>query len=186
MELMEAIRTRRSVRKYTARKVENPSIEQLLDAAVQAPSASNSQPWVFAVIQDGTLLKNYSARAKAHLLGKADQDPVVAHYKGMLANEAFDIFYNAGTLLVIYARPTGPHAYGDCCLAAQNLMLAAHDLGLGTCWIGFANTFLDLPEVKEELGIPRQYTAVAPLILGYPEGTQPKLSKKPPEIICRR
>lgn len=186
MELMEAIRTRRSVRKYTDQKVDNSIVEQLLDAAVQAPSASNSQPWAFAVIQDRSWLETFSTRAKSHLLSMVDQDPAIAHYKGMLSNADFNIFYNAGTLVVIYAKPITPYSYGDCCLAAQNLMLAAHDMGLGTCWIGFAHGLLDTQEVKAEFGIPTEYTVAAPLILGYPDGKQPQLSKKPPEILFHK
>ena len=186
MELMEAIRTRRSVRKYTDQKVDNSTIEQLLDAAAQAPSASNSQPWAFAVIQDETWLEAFSIRAKNHLLSMVDQDPAIAHYQAMLSNKDFNIFYNAKTLIVIYAKPFNPYSYGDCCLAAQNLMLAAHDMGLGTCWIGFAHGLLDTPEVKAEFNIPTEYIVAAPLILGYPDGKQPQLSKKPPEILFRK
>jgi nitroreductase len=186
MDLVQAITTRRSVRAYTDRPVDRATVERLLAAAVQAPSATNSQPWSFAVIQDSDLLKTYSDRAKAHLLGRIDQTPALAKYSAMLANPAFNIFYNARTLVVIWARPEGPHPEGDCCLAAQNFMLAAHDLGLGTCWIGFAVVLLNLPEVKLELGIPAEYTAVAPLILGYPETTPPTIAKNAPQIICWR
>jgi len=186
MELMTAITTRRSVRQYTLQKVEKQTIETLLSAAVQAPSASNSQPWAFAVIQENEVLKQYSDRAKQYLLSLVDQDPVIAHYRDMLTNPEFNIFYNASSLIIIYAKPHGAHPQGDCCLAAQNLMLTAHSLDLGTCWIGFAQTFLDLPELKKELGVPAQYNVVAPIIVGYPKGRIPQLSKDLPEIIFWR
>ena len=186
MDLLQAINNRRSVRNYSDQPVSQEMIKTLLQAAVQAPSASNSQPWAFGVIQDSVLLKQYSDRAKKYLLSIIDQQQPLAKYREMLTNDKFNIFYNANTLLVIYAKPEGLHPQGDCCLAAQNLMLAAHAQGLGTCWIGFARTLLDLPELKKELGVPAEYTVEAPIIVGYPQGRIPQLSKDDPEVIFRR
>ncbi len=183
MNLMEAIENRRSVRSYTDKKVERAALEQLLAAAVKAPSASNSQPWAFAVIQDAALLKQYSDRAKSLLLTVISPDSPLAKYRAMLANPDFNIFYNAGTLVIIYAKPGGLESRGDCCLAAQNLMLAAHGLGLGTCWIGFAKALLDQPELKKELGVPAEYAVVAPIIVGYPQGRIPQLTRDEPQIL---
>jgi Nitroreductase len=183
VDILEAMENRRSVRKYTPQKVARTDIEKLFSAAVQAPSASNSQPWGFAVIQDAALLNEYSDRSKRLLLSKMDEDPHLAKYRAMLANPAFNIFYNAGTLILIYAKPRGAYSHGDCCLAAQNLMLAAHSLGLGTCWIGLAQPFLDTPEMKKELGVPTEYALVAPIIIGYPEGRVPRLTHDNPEIL---
>lgn len=186
MDLITAIRTRRSVRQYSSRKIGKEIIKSLVDAAIQAPSASNSQPWAFAVLQDSALLKEYSDRAKKHLLSSIDQQPSLAKYNSMLTNTDFNIFYNASTLVIIFAKPQGLHSHGDCCLAAQNLMLSACNLGLGTCWIGLARTFLELPETKAELGIPAEYSPVAPIIVGYPEGNIPQLTRNSPEIIVWR
>jgi nitroreductase len=183
MDLNKAINNRRSVRHYSAKKVAKETLDTLLRSAVQAPSASNSQPWAFAVIQDADLLKRYSDKAKSLLLTRSDEQPLLAKYRGMLSQTDFNIFYNAGTLVIIYAKPEGSHPEGDCCLAAQNLMLAAYDQGLGTCWIGFAVFLLNQPEIKAELGVPKEYTAVAPVIMGYPQGDIPRLSRKEPEIL---
>jgi nitroreductase len=186
MNLMEAIYSRRSVRHFTDKTVDKAVIEKLMDAAIQAPSASNSQPWSFAVIQDSETLKRYSDMAKAHLLKMATMQPALERYRTMLSNAEYNVFYNSGTLVIIYARPEGPHPEGDCCLAAQNLMLAAHDLGLGSCWIGLAVSLLNTPEIKAELGVPKEYTAIAPIIIGYPHGKIPQLMRTQPEIIFWR
>ncbi|MDT8901919.1 nitroreductase family protein [Anaeroselena agilis] len=184
MNLTEAIANRRSVRSYTAQKVDKDAIDKLLHAAVQAPSASNTQPWSFVVIQDAALLKEYSDRSKSLLLSMIDlENSPHKKYRDMLSNPAFNIFYTAGTLIAIYAKPMGRHSYGDCCLSAQNLMLAAHGLGLGTCWIGFAGTLLDTPAMKEELRVPVEYSLVAPIIVGYPQGRIPQLTHDNPEIL---
>jgi nitroreductase len=73
LNLQEAIENRRSVRNYTPQKVDKAIVEKLIEAAIQAPSAGNSQPWSFAVIQDKKLLQEYSDRAKKLLLGRDDR-----------------------------------------------------------------------------------------------------------------
>jgi nitroreductase len=183
MELLEAINTRRSVRSYADTKVDKETIEKLILAATQAPSAMNTQPWAYAVIQDAALLKDYSDRAKLFLLKSLDRIPLLTKYKAAFENPGFNIFYNAQSLVIIFAKAEGLHNAEDCCLAAQNLMLTAHNLGLGTCWIGFARPFLNLPDVKEELRIPADYETVAPIIVGYPQINPPAVPKKSPEII---
>ena len=183
MELMQAIENRRSIRNYSTQPVDKETIRQLVHAAIQAPSAMNSQPWAFAAIQDASLLQDMSNRAKRLLLSVMDQKPLLEKYRGAMLNSEFNIFYNASTLLIVYARPEGPHPECDCTLAAQNIMLTAHDLGLGSCWIGFALPLLNLPEVKQELGVPAAYTAVAPLVIGYPAGKAPAIPRTDPEIF---
>lgn len=184
MELMDAIYTRRSIRKYKEDQVPEELINKLLEAAIQAPSATNSQPWVFAVIQDKELLKNYSDRAKALLLSFTENNPNLERYRAALSKPEFNIFYNANTFLIIYSTAKGSHSEGDCCLAAQNLMLTAHAHGLGTCWIGFSLPFLNTKEAKDELGIPENYTAVAPLVLGYPEVMPSATVRTSPQVIA--
>jgi nitroreductase len=181
MELMSAISTRRSIRRYKNQPVSKDTVTKLLEAAILAPSASNSQPWAFVVVQDSDVLKSYSDRAKTYLLNLMAEQDDPHGYRTSLSNPNFDIFYNTGTLITIYA--TSIKGKVDCCLAAQNLMLTAHALGLGTCWIGFSQPLLNSSEFKTELGIPTEYIAVAPLIVGYPEISPAKVSRKPPEIL---
>ena len=184
MEFTNTLASRRSVRQYAPRPVDKDTIEQLIQAAILAPSAMNLQPWAFGVIQDSEALHAFSARAKADLLAKLHQFPGLEHYRETLANPGYDIFYNAPALVVIYARPVGPFGAGDCCLAAENLMLAACDKGLGTCWIGFSLMYLNLPEVKAELQVPADYQAISALILGYPAGDPlPPRERNAPEML---
>ncbi|WP_371370678.1 nitroreductase family protein [Sporomusa aerivorans] len=186
MDLFTAINTRRSVRSYADTKVDKAMIDKLLEAAVHAPSAMNSQPWAYAVIQDKSMLKDISDRTKQFLLNSLDKVPQLNKYKAAFENPNFNIFYTAESLIIIFAKPDGIRSAEDCCLAAENLMLTAHGLGLGTCWIGFARPFLNLPEIKAELAIPGDYEVVAPIIVGYPQVTPPTVPKKAPEIIFWR
>lgn len=185
MDLINALETRRSVRKYEARPVEREVIEKLVQLATQAPSAMNAQPWVFAVFSDKARLEEISTRAKAIVLEGMHEHPALEKYRGALSKRAFNIFYNAPVLVVIYAKPEGPEPETDSCLAAQNFMLAAHNEGLGTCWIGFAKYLLDSAEFKAEVGIPAEYVAAAPMILGYPAVEHPPVPRKTPEVYYR-
>ena len=183
MELMDAIYGRRSVRVFKSDPVERRQIEMLIDAANQAPSKMNSQPWAFAVIQDRQLLEDYSQRGKEHLLKAYGEEPLMDRYREDLSNPAFNIFYGAGTLIIIYASSEGLLPEEDCCLAGQNLMLAAHGSGLGTCCIGWARPFLALPETKTELGIPEELTPVLPIIVGVADAAVPAPPREVPRIV---
>ena len=183
MELMEAIKARRSVRTYKPDAVEREKIEKIIGAAVKAPTGMNQQSWAFGVMQDKARLHGYSEAVKAFLLGKVDEWTWLAPYAEHFANPEYNVFYYAPALVVIYAKNPSPIAQIDCTLAAENLMLAACDLGLGSCWIGFATWVLDQPDVKKQLGVPEDYTVVAPIIVGYPAGDIPVPEKNPPEVM---
>ena len=183
MNLLEAIHTRRSVRSYAPRRVDEATIRALLQAAVHAPSAMNTQPWGFAVVQDAAQLKRYSDRAKASLAAHEAEHPESGRYRALLANEDFNIFYDAGTLVVIAVLERGPFAEADAWLAAENLMLAACDVGLGSCCIGFAMAVLNEPATKAELRIPEAGVAVAPIILGYPSNPPDAVPRNEPRVL---
>ena len=184
VDVMDAIYHRRAVRSYTDVHVPKDIIHQLLRAAVQAPSAVNQQPWGFVVVQDRALLKKYSDAAKtAFLSHEESSDPHMVELGRTLGNPDFNIFYDAGTLIVICAGPGTLSPAEDCCLAGENLMLAACALGLGTCPIGLARPTLNLPQTKSELGIPGEFSPVLPIIVGYPAGTTPAVPRGEPRIF---
>lgn len=186
MDFMETIHQRRAVRDYTQRPVTRETIASLLNAAVRAPSAVNLQPWIFAVVQDKNMLQRYSDRAKSLQLESGDLNLKTPEFRKMLLDPAFNIFYNAGTLILICAKPLGQHPDWDCCFAAENLMLAAHAMGLGTCPIGFAWPLFAKPDVKAELQIPAVCNPVLPIIVGYPAGASHPVTRKEPEVCCWR
>jgi len=183
MELLEAIYSRRATRSYLPEPVSDETVRRLLEVAVQAPSAMNAQPWRFVVIQDTARLHRYSERAKALLLQRMGGDDKSRHYAERLSSRAFNIFYDASTLVVICGPAAGPYVQADCWVAAQNLQLAARALGLGTCCIGFAVPALNDPEVKAELDIPPDIAAIAPLIVGTPRSAPPPVPRAGPQIL---
>lgn len=186
MSTLDAIYHRRSVRNYTLQTIDQAVIRTLLDAAVHAPTAMHEEPWSFAVIQDKNLLTRLSDSTKERLRsGMQGSDSHHAKHTLELVNKPdFHVFYNAGTLIIIYSKFQGPFVVADCWLAAENLMLAACAQGLGTCVIGLAVSALNTPEWKAELSIPAEMTAIAPIIVGVPVGETPPVPRKRTEIIA--
>lgn len=189
-DVLHAIYRRRAVRAYQAEQPDQATIGELLQAAVQAPTAMHLEPWAFAVVQNRALLKRWSDRAKAMLLeppGAVGWGSLPPRHRddhaGRLADPDFNIFYDAGTLIVVCRRTHGPFAEADCWLAAENLMLAAAARGLGTCVIGFAVPVLNTREVRLELDIPDEGAAVAPILLGLPRGETPPVPRRPPQML---
>ena len=186
MNIMDAIHGRRSVRSYAPERLDTVTIQTLLDAAIWAPTAVHEEPWAFVIVQDRAVLKSLSDRAKEIFSAEAEHaDPEQArHLLDILAKPDFNIFYDAGTLIIICARPKGAFVTADCWLAAENLLLAAYGMGLGSCVIGFAVPALNTPEIKAELGIPSECSAVAPIIVGAPSGETPRTTRKAPDVLA--
>jgi nitroreductase len=140
-----------------------------------------------ATVDRSTILAPWNRAATAH---EQALDPVARarerHPGELLSDPDFQIVYDAGTLIVICARPASHLVEADSWLAAENPMLLACALGLGTCPIGFAIPALNSPEGKAELGIPTDQTAVAPIIVGFPRGVVEVVERKPPEILSWR
>ena len=185
MTVAAAIAARRSVRSYAAEIVDRASIRQLLDAAVRAPTAVHEEPWAFVVIQDRATLKQLSDRAKPLFVDEVHRAHLDrgGHALDAFARPEFNIFYDAGTLIVIGTTTAAPFAAADCWLAAENLMLAARAMGLGTCVVGSALAALNLPDVRSELGVADDYVAIAPIIVGVPAGATPPTPRKDPRVL---
>ena len=185
VSILEAIYQRCSVRCYLPERLDEVTIRTLLAAAVRAPTAVHTEPWAFAILQDRSALKRLSDRAKPLFLEEVHRAHLDrgGHALDIFASPDFNIFYDAGTLIIIYGKPMGPFVVADCWLAAENLMLAAFSMGLGTCVIGSAVPALNTREIKAELEIPAEFTAIAPIIVGVPGGETPRTSRKEPEIL---
>ncbi len=182
MDLDAAIAGRRSTREYTSEPMDDATIRRLIDAAVHAPSATNGQPWTFTVVRDQQLLDRISTAAKAHMLASLDASPQSDRRRASLGDPDFHIFYHAPALILISGVGQRPWVVEDCALAAQNLMLAAHAAGLGGCWIGYAQGYLNTAEGKDVLGLPGTCVPVAPLIVGHPSDVPAPVARREPEI----
>ena len=182
MDVIDAIYHRRAIREFTEEPVAKEQIDRLIAAAVQAPNAMDRQRWAFVVLRDRALLKRISDEAKVLTLKVMGTAPHLAQFRDFLASAQFNIFYDAPVLILICGTEDDRFVDQDCCLAAQNLMLAAQAEGLGTCWVGFAEAWLNDEAAKKELGIPVHYRPIAPIILGHPRHQPPAPPRHRPDI----
>ena len=146
MDVLEAIKTRRSVRRFKKERVPPNLLKEVLEAARWAPSARNSQPWRFIIIVDEDLKKRV---ANATTAGK------------FLAEAPL------GIAVAVNTRATR-HPAEDGAAATMNILLAAHALGLGACWIGSYSSSYE-EEVKRILGVPEGWALLSIIALGYPD-----------------
>jgi len=182
MKFNDVIQKRRAVREYTEQAIDRETIEVLIRKAMLAPSAENHQPWEFAVLLGSHRVDSYAEQAKTWLLAHPDTltlDPALQH---TLRSSQFSVFYHAPALVIVLARSDEAQAREDCCLAAENFMLAARDNNLGTCWISLSRPWLDLPETKEEMGVPIHCSVVAPIVIGHPQRWPESHGRDPPIV----
>lgn len=186
MTIFETILARRSVRSYKARKVDRTAISILLEAAVRAPTAIHQEPWAFVVIQDKALLRSLSDQAKPLFVAEAQEKGLehAGHSFDIFSYPDFNVFYDASTLILICGKTSAPSYAADCWLAAENLMLAACAMGLGTCVIGSALQALNTPETKIKLNIPEKFCVVAPIVVGFPDDEITQVLRKNPVILA--
>ncbi|MDA8101306.1 MAG: nitroreductase family protein [Nitrospiraceae bacterium] len=179
MELFDAIKTRRSVRKYLDRPVEEEKLQAVLEAVRLAPSWANMQCWRMIVVKDRTVKEKIS-----------DLSYVESFFapKGYKSNPSKKALAEAPVVIALCADPANSGALWDqkyylvdCGIAAENLMLAARGLGLGTVFVGV----YDEDKLKHLLGIPANVRVVGLFPLGYPtEEGKAGPARKPLIEIC--
>ena len=182
MDILEAIYQRRSVRSYAPAEVPARVLQELLRAAVQAPSPLNAQPWSFAVFCGRRRLAALSERIKDHLLATLPPLYELHEHASRMSDPGYDVFHGAPALVVVCATPYGYSPEESCCLAAQNLMLAAHATGLASCPVGFVRTWFGLPHIKAELGIPSNCNPIFPVVIGHQAGRIDPVARREPDV----
>ena len=155
MDAMQNLLTRKSVKKYKSDPVPQELIEKIVEAGTYAPTGRNAQaPIILAV--SNRQVRDELMKLNAKILGAEGSDP----------------FSNAPVVLVVLAaKERNTRVYDGSCVM-ENLMLAAHALGLGSCWIHRAKETFELPEGKailQSLGIEGEYEGVGNCIIGYPD-----------------
>ncbi len=186
-DVIEIMKARRCVRSYKKDLIPEADVKFLIDCASFAPSGMNMQPWGFLVIQNKDVIRKLSE------IGKRTMIPLIEQFKNssqgardylvFLKTEGTDMFYDAPLLVIILGNKSAPTAVYDCSMAAQNMMLAATSIGIGSCWIGGVHRALLDGKLLKELGAPEGYIAVAPLIFGYPKGKTEMPDRIEPEVI---
>jgi len=182
--LRQAIEGRCSVRNFSKEPVSRDTVQTLLSLAVRAPTAMHIEPWEFVLVQDKALLKRISDISRDSMRALMTELHQTSGSLGLSEQAEFDAFHGASTLIVICARQDGRFMQADCWLAAQNLMLGAFGMGFGTCVIGMTLAALNRPDIKQSLGIPPKFEAVAPIIVGIPVGKGTSIVRKPPHVLA--
>ncbi|NOX88678.1 MAG: nitroreductase family protein [Calditrichaeota bacterium] len=164
MEVLQAIMTRRSVRNFKSDEIGQETVEKLLRAAMQAPSAHNKQPWHFIVINDRQILNQI---ADFHPYAKMlYQAPLAIAVCGDLGLENNDRYLAL-----------------DCAAATQNILLAAHGLGLGAVWIGVYPREQRIKKLKILLDLPLHCIPVSLVAVGVPLKTAEPVDRFNPDRI---
>ncbi len=208
--LVKLMLSRRSCRKYKETPVERTILEDLVRIGITAPSGTNSQKWTFTLVEKreavvclaegiGSFFKKLNRTAEKKyvrwLLKLAGRSELDYYYKDYYESvkqglEEWEkkgkdiLFHGAVALIIVGSRPGGSCPKEDALLATQNILLAAHALGLGTCLIGFAVSAMEKDDsIKKIAGIPIEEAVHAVIALGYPDETYERISGRKKVII---
>ncbi len=170
-ETLTTILTRRSCRSYQDRPIPEDILDQVLLAGTYAPNGRGRQPGKIVVVRNKETIR-YLEQLNAQVLGDPEARP----------------FYGAPVVLVVLADRNVFTPVEDGSLVLGNLFLAAHSLGLGTCWIHRARQVFDSPEGKALLkkwGVSEDYMGIGHCIIGYPEGEMRPAAERKPDFIVK-
>ena len=184
MNTLDCLRTRRSTRKYTNQEVPPDIIRRLIELGTMAPTADSRQPWGFAVISGIPDVLSLSDEVKKYLQTNIRQFPQFNNYMGPIQSEKANLFFGAPCVIIIYGESEWPWSGIDCTLAAGNIILAAHEIGLGSCWVGYAEPYLNSEAGKNRYRIPENYSAIGAIAIGFPKGMLPPPERVFPKIFC--
>ena len=164
-EAMNNMLTRRSIRKYKEDMVPKETIEQIMNAGIYAANGMGKQASIIVAVTNKEIRDRLSA-----------DNCKIGGWK-----EGFDPFYGAPVVLIVLADKSWANRVYDGSCVMENLMLAAHDLGIGSCWIHRAKEEFEMPEWKEwlkSIGVEGEYEGIGHCILGYSDGDEPKAAKR--------
>ena len=164
MDTLDAIRTRRSIRKFKPDPVDLHHVETILRAAMHAPSAKNLQPWQFVVLTDRRLLEAFSR---------------VHPYAAMLREAPLGILVCGDRSI----QPVEGYLALDCAAATQNMLLASHALGLGAVWLGIYPRDERIAESVRLFGLPGSILPIAMVAVGLKGEEKPPSDRYKPERI---
>ncbi len=196
-DFIDCMKSRRSIRKYRSDPVDKETIEQIIQAGKYAPSAKNTQPWRFIVITNrdmintlsnavklvirGLLKGRFIHRFRHHELREVETLQFLFSVSSMTQDS---VFFQAPVVIFIVSEQKSFYDE-SCACCAQNMMLAAHALGLGSCWIGLGH-FIGLNKgLMKIIGVPSKYHIAACLIFGHSEQTSgiPPIRKPCSDVI---
>lgn len=178
-EVISNMLTRRSIRTYKEEQISDEQLNTLLEVAKYAPSGSNSQTWRFTLVQNKEKLEqlNYLVRESFRHL-EVDVKTYRSKKSGKIAaeNDNYKFYYNAPTLIIVSNDREYSNCMADSAAAIENILLAAHALGLGACFVNQLTWFCDDKNVRSaltDIGIPENYVVCGSVVVGYNSGNIP-------------
>lgn len=163
--VVEAIMSRRSIRAYKPDQIKPEELDVILKCAINAPSAMNRQPWEVRVIQDKALLDEMVAAFVESVKQSGDSAMVER-----VSTPGFNPIFNAPTFIIIAHDTNNHYGYSDCGMLAQNILLAAESMNIGTCTIGGFMNFLRSPAAKkyvDTMNLSEGYELHIGVAMGY-------------------
>jgi len=189
-DFINTIVERRTIRKYKKKQIADNELNAILEAGLHAPNAGGRQSAIIVVSQDENTNHDLGKLSKAAMPPvKPSMGNVSSEQPSILDDENItSAFYDAPTLLVLFAIKDNYNLTGDCFVAAQNMIMAAHSLGIGSCMVARASeTFASGrgKEIKDGWGIGEELEARVFVTLGYPEGDAPKYKPRKGSRVIR-
>ena len=160
-DIFEVIKNRRSVRAYKDEQIEDEQIEQILEAAIMAPTARGEAPWHFTVVQNKETLADINDSVLKILSNSGDE------FLEAIAESGVNVMHNAPTVVFVSAKSDATNMQADCSAAIENMLLAAEGLDIGSCWLGLVAIYFSVEENLKKLHIPEGYTPLYGVALGY-------------------
>jgi nitroreductase len=180
-ETINTILKRRSIRKFKTDQIKESDIEQILNAAIHAPSAKNQQKWHFTVVQNKDMINKMVEITKENIRN-SDNDT----FKERISSPNYHTYFHAPTVIVVSGEENHKPIKLDCGMAVQNLLLAAESLGINSV-VMTSTEFLfaskDPSAIKKELGIPEGYGHICMVALGHAEGAIPSVPRRNKEVV---
>ncbi|WP_319580630.1 nitroreductase family protein [uncultured Methanospirillum sp.] len=188
MDSLDLFLTRRSIRKFKPDTIPDEVISRIIHAGTYAPSALALQPWAFIVIQNMDFMQKVSDYCKPIMISlmKDAHDGMSDKFRRLLQSDGYSIYYHAPVLIMVIGKSSSRFREIDCSLCAENMMLAAHALGVGSCWIGSTEVAYNNPEIIAGFQIPDGYSPVGTIVFGYPDEKPEPHDKKQPLITWIR
>ncbi|MCC8167619.1 MAG: nitroreductase family protein [Planctomycetes bacterium] len=176
--VLQALMERRSIRKYTDKPIRPADRDAILQAGLYAPSSKNTQAWHLTVVEKADVIQDITREVKAAILRAG-----VAKYEGLAKSENYSVNFRAAPLFVIVSvNPNEtPCPAEDCATLLENMFLAAHSLGIGSCWINQLGCVTDEPEFRKfltTLGVPAANKVQGSACFGYADGAAPKAAPR--------
>lgn len=179
-ETINSLLSRRSIRAYQTKQVSDSDLNLILEAGIQAATSRNMQSWYLTAVQNKELLKKLRDAA-CDTMRKSDNE----RNREKAADPNYSPFYNAPTLIIVSGNEYR-NARIDCANAVQNMCVAAHSLGLGSCYLASFTMAFEDPDVAsallKDLGIPEGYSPQFGMALGY-AAEQPEKPQRRRDVI---